>query len=70
MEDQLVQFLLRTYPDAREIVIEELEPIPGGYSRETYRFDARVRWTDLRMSLDGYTEKKADRGIILSNWEI
>ena len=46
MEEQLVAFLLRTYPDAHEILIEELEPIPGGYSRETFRFDARVRWTD------------------------
>ncbi len=46
MEDQLVQFLLRTYPDAHEILIEELVPIPGGYSRETFRFDARVRFTD------------------------
>lgn len=46
MEQQLVQFLMRSFPDAREIVIEELAPIPGGYSRETYRFDARVYWHD------------------------
>ena len=31
---------------------------------------ARVRWTDLRMSLSGYLEKKPARGIVLSNWEI
>jgi GNAT superfamily N-acetyltransferase len=31
---------------------------------------ARVRWTDLRMTLAGYAEPKADRGVILSNWEI
>jgi len=31
---------------------------------------ARVRWTDLRMSADGYTEKRAERGGVLSNWEI
>lgn len=31
---------------------------------------ARVRWTDLRMSLAGYAEPKAERGVILSNWEI
>lgn len=31
---------------------------------------ARVRWTDLRMSADGYTEKRAERGVVLSNWEI
>ena len=29
-----------------------------------------VRWTDLRMSLGGYGEKRPDRGLVLSNWEI
>jgi GNAT superfamily N-acetyltransferase len=31
---------------------------------------ARVRWTDLRMALAGYAETRAERGIVLSNWEI
>jgi hypothetical protein len=31
---------------------------------------ARVRWTDLRMTMAGYPEPKAERGVILSNWEI
>jgi hypothetical protein len=31
---------------------------------------ARVRWTDLRMTLAGYPERKPARGIVLSNWEI
>jgi GNAT superfamily N-acetyltransferase len=32
---------------------------------------ARVRWTDLRMSLHDYAESRpADGGIVLSNWEI
>jgi hypothetical protein len=31
---------------------------------------ARVRWTDLRMSLAGYEERAVDEGIVLSNWEI
>jgi GNAT superfamily N-acetyltransferase len=31
---------------------------------------ARVRWTDLRMSLSGYIERKPARGLVLSNWEI
>jgi GNAT superfamily N-acetyltransferase len=31
---------------------------------------ARVRWTDLRMSLGGYEERSVTQGIILSNWEI
>jgi hypothetical protein len=30
----------------------------------------RVRWTDLRMTLAGYHERKPERGIVLSNWEI
>jgi hypothetical protein len=29
-----------------------------------------VRWTDLRMSLGGYEEKRPSQGIVLSNWEI
>jgi len=31
---------------------------------------ARVRWTDLRMSLSGFEEKPPARGLVLSNWEI
>jgi GNAT superfamily N-acetyltransferase len=31
---------------------------------------ARVRWTDLRMVLRGYEERKPLFGILLSNWEI
>jgi GNAT superfamily N-acetyltransferase len=31
---------------------------------------ARVRWTDLRMTLAGYPEERAARGMVLSNWEI
>jgi len=30
----------------------------------------RVRWSDLRMVLDGYPELRPQRGIVLSNWEI
>ena len=31
---------------------------------------SRVRWTDLRMTLSGYSERKPERGMVLSNWEI
>lgn len=31
---------------------------------------ARVRWTDLRMTLAGYPEVSCENGIVLSNWEI
>ena len=45
----------------------------GQYS-EAYRRliarGARVRWTDLRMSAEGYVEKRPERGLVLSNWEI
>ena len=30
----------------------------------------RVRWSDLRMVLDGYPEVRPEQGIVLSNWEI
>ena len=43
MNEQLVEFLKRQWPDADNITVENFEPIPGGYSRETFRFDARVR---------------------------
>jgi prepilin-type processing-associated H-X9-DG protein len=49
MEEQLREFLARQWPDADEIDIREFAVIAGGYSRETYRFDAHVRrgqeWT-------------------------
>jgi GNAT superfamily N-acetyltransferase len=31
---------------------------------------ARIRWSDLRMSHAGCAERRAERGIVLSNWEI
>jgi len=31
---------------------------------------ARVRWSDLRMTLAGYSEKRVERGVVFSNWEI
>lgn len=30
----------------------------------------RVRWTDLRMTYDGYPERSTDAGVLFSNWEI
>lgn len=30
----------------------------------------RVRWTDLRMTFEGYPEQHAPRGVVFSNWEI
>ena len=31
---------------------------------------ARIRWSDLRMSYAGCAERRPERGIVLSNWEI
>ena len=42
MKDSLSSFLRKVIPDADEVAIDALEPIPGGFSRETFRFDARV----------------------------
>lgn len=47
--------------------------VQGQYS-EAYRRlisrGARVRWTDLRMSADGFAERRPETGIVFSNWEI
>jgi hypothetical protein len=47
--------------------------IQGDY-REAYRRivarRARLRWSDLRMTLEGYPERAPKKGIVLSNWEI
>jgi hypothetical protein len=47
--------------------------IQGEYDavyRRLIALGARVRWTDLRMSLAGYGESRPERGVVLSNWEI
>ncbi len=43
------------YPDAYRLLIA---------------LGARVRWTDLRMSVHGWTERTPTEGLVLSNWEI
>jgi hypothetical protein len=42
---------------------------PGAFRTLVAR-GARVRWTDLRMTLTGYEEAPTRRGLVLSNWEI
>ena len=43
----------------------------GDVYRRLVARGARVRWTDLRMSLNEYAESRAaDGGVVLSNWEI
>lgn len=42
MRENVQQFLARQWPDAHTVEVHEFEAIAGGYSRETYRFDAVV----------------------------
>jgi aminoglycoside phosphotransferase (APT) family kinase protein len=43
MDDQLVGVLRRLFRDAEDVTVHDVMPIPGGFSRETYRFDARMK---------------------------
>ena len=38
--------------------------------RTLVQLGARVRWTDLRMSVHGWSEPTPSEGMVLSNWEI
>ena len=42
----------------------------GGVYRRLIEMGGRVRWTDLRMTVDGHDEDRARGGVVLSNWEI
>lgn len=42
MEQALVELLRREWPDADDIEVHGLAVIAGGYSRETFRFDAHI----------------------------
>ena len=47
--------------------------VQGDYDklyRRLITLGARVRWTDLRMSLAGHAESRPAQGVVLSNWEI
>ena len=46
MESRLAELLAQYFPEAEHIEVVGFEPIPGGYSRETFRFDAVVRTAD------------------------
>jgi GNAT superfamily N-acetyltransferase len=53
----------------RRVALRLQGQYPAAY-RRLMRRGARVRWSDLRMTLDGFPEKLPDKGIVLSNWEI
>ncbi len=42
MKDSLQQWLTREWADAESVEVTGVSPIPGGYSRETWRFDVKV----------------------------
>jgi GNAT superfamily N-acetyltransferase len=59
---------------ARQIGIRRVSfRMQGEYSdayRQAIALGMHVRWTDLRMSLDGYPARPLDAGMALTNWEI
>jgi hypothetical protein len=70
--DQLVTQLCAhaRVKSARRVAIRVQGQYGDIYRRLVAR-GARVRWTDLRMSLHDYAESRpAAGGIVLSNWEI
>jgi len=53
----------------RRVAIRLQGDYPDAY-RTLVALGARVRWTDLRMSLEGWNEVPPSQGLVLSNWEI
>ena len=53
----------------RRVAIRAQGGYPEVYRRLIMR-GARVRWTDLRMTVFGFGERVPDGGAVLSNWEI
>ena len=53
----------------RRVALRMQGQYSGAY-RRLMRRGARVRWSDLRMTLEGFAETTPARGIVLSNWEI
>ncbi len=53
----------------RRVALRVQGEYPALYKR-LIGMGARVRWTDLRMALEGKEERRPAQGIVLSNWEI
>lgn len=53
----------------RRLAIRAQGSYPEIYRRLILR-GGRVRWTDLRMTVHGFSETVPSRGVVLSNWEI
>ena len=75
VDDAALDAMLRALCDfakrsgTRRVALRVQGEYPGMY-RTMVAAGARVRWTDLRMALAGFEERKGDRGVVLSNWEI
>ena len=54
----------------RRVALRVQGEYPGAVPHGSSPLGARVRWTDLRMTLGGYEERAPRAGIVLSNWEI
>jgi GNAT superfamily N-acetyltransferase len=53
----------------RRVAIRSQGEYVGAYM-SLIQLGARVRWTDLRMTAQGYPEPRASTGLVFSNWEI
>ncbi len=53
----------------RRLAVRMQSAYTNAYRRLVTR-GGKVRWSDLRMTLDGYSEPVPTSGIVLSNWEI
>jgi hypothetical protein len=54
---------------AARVAVRMQGEYPAAFSR-VIQHGGRVRWTDLRMTLDGYPATPTGRAIVLTNWEI
>ncbi|MEO7362798.1 MAG: GNAT family N-acetyltransferase [Gemmatimonadaceae bacterium] len=72
--DDLPELVRHTCEHARRSGARRVAFRVQGVYTDVYRtlvqMGARVRWTDLRMSVHGWTERTPSEGMVLSNWEI
>ena len=73
-DDAFARLVVDLAAYARKIGARTMSIRVQGAHASAYRFliaqGAKVRWTDLRMTVDGYGEVVPKSGVVLSNWEI
>ena len=73
-DDAFARLVVDLAAYARKIGARTMSIRVQGAHASAYRFliaqGAKVRWTDLRMTVDGYAEVVPKSGVVLSNWEI